>query len=209
MICCNKKVGSNILLGAFMYMAKSFQYGFANLELAGGHVNLSALCAYERFGFRLNITSRATQFRMTVNINESFTSKEDIINIFAYIHPNMKYTVPYESHVLCNNYNPNKLPQKRIHLMEDLRIVQTLLAENYSKLYLSRPNTRQRYQDLVDKLLLTYKDVEEGRVNIEDLINSDDIYQRWRLYRQNRNTRKRSRESRSRSRSRSRSKTRT
>ena len=207
LICCNKKVGSNILLGAFMYMVKAFKYKFATLELVGGYKNVSALCAYQKFGFRVKIITHAS-IDMSVDVNKSFTSKEDIINVFAYSNPNMKYTVPYESHPLCNKFNPNKLPQDRMHLMEDLRVIQKLLAENYTKIRLPENYLQQTYQtnrteiqDLHNKLALTYEDVEEGRVNV-----NDDNYKRWISDLQCGDTRKRPREDEVKSRSKSRSK---
>ena len=108
---CKQKTSdfrSPVLLGLYLYVAKEYGQDYGLLEVGGGHLNTTALCAYDKFGFEEAPELHSDCFDdgdgdnlpMKVNLNNlTFENILDVIDNGARLNK--------PPHELCWEYKPD------------------------------------------------------------------------------------------------------
>jgi len=106
-ICASKDFRSPVLLGAYILMAKWIYQDYGLLEVAGGHENLKALCAYDKFGFVETPDMHTDCFddtevdNLPLRLDLSTIELENIIDVIN----GKRHKQP--PHELCGEFKPN------------------------------------------------------------------------------------------------------
>jgi hypothetical protein len=130
LICTTGQFKSASLLGAYLYAAREHGQYVGLLEVAGGHMNTVALCAYDKFGFvedrELHYNcfddDEITNLPMKVNIKN--IDLDDIANVVA----GKRLKPPHE---LCDEFRPNPKDSPKTKKKEEF--LQSKIAK-YTKL---------------------------------------------------------------------------
>jgi hypothetical protein len=108
LICKTGEFKSPVLLGSYLYMAKLNYQDYGVLEVAGGHENLNAFCAYDKFGFEEDKElfmdcfddEELDNLPMKVDLNK--IELEHIVSVVSHGKRLKKI------HELCGDFKPNQ-----------------------------------------------------------------------------------------------------